>query len=572
MSKPKLNSKSKRMTCRKRFKIVKKVAEHNRKKRKEAKLKSNRKPKDPGIPNSYPFKEKLLKQIEERKQLEKEQLEKAKKKKNDVNRKRKLEDLQKDAERRAAQYEKKQANKQDEDEGAQPQSKSKKTYMKELKKVIEAADVIIEVLDARDPMGCRCPQIEEMVMASGPNKKLILLLNKIDLVPKDIVEKWLKYLRNTLPAVAFKASTQDQKSKLGQSKVPIDLASQELLQSSSCLGASTLLKLLANYCRNSGIKTSITVGIVGLPNVGKSSVINSLRRSKACLVGSTPGLTKSMQEVQLDKYVKLLDCPGVVMGSSSTDMQVILRNVVKVEQILDPIKPVEAILSRCEKTMIMQKYCVADYSDAHEFLVLFAKRLGKLKKGGVADVHASAKVLLQDWNSGKITFYTHPPIDQINTEHSSSTIQQYWGAEFDLKALEEEEKLDLNSLVQNMEFALVLDPGKPTAMDEVKDEDSEDENKDTEDCEKMEDDVDESSKITQQQVVIIKPKKKKVSFNDNQSKKSDTDDTNDHNKQLNKQMKNLIKSKKRELRKMKNKKQVSTTSISESEQYDFNVL
>ncbi|XP_047146481.1 guanine nucleotide-binding protein-like 3 homolog isoform X2 [Hydra vulgaris] len=571
MSKPKLNSKSKRMTCRKRFKIVKKVAEHNRKKRKEAKLKSNRKPTDPGIPNSYPFKEKLLKQIEERKQLEKEQLEKAKKKKNDVNRKRKLEDLQKDAERRAAQYEKKQANKQDEDEGAQPQSKSKKTYMKELKKVIEAADVIIEVLDARDPMGCRCPQIEEMVMASGPNKKLILLLNKIDLVPKDIVEKWLKYLRNTLPAVAFKASTQDQKSKLGQSKVPIDLASQELLQSSSCLGASTLLKLLANYCRNSGIKTSITVGIVGLPNVGKSSVINSLRRSKACLVGSTPGLTKSMQEVQLDKYVKLLDCPGVVMGSSSTDMQVILRNVVKVEQILDPIKPVEAILSRCEKTMIMQKYCVADYSDAHEFLVLFAKRLGKLKKGGVADVHASAKVLLQDWNSGKITFYTHPPIDQINTEHSSSTIQQYWGAEFDLKALEEEEKLDLNSLVQNMEFALVLDPGKPTAMDEVKDEDSEDENKDTEDCEKMEDDVDESSKITQQ-VVIIKPKKKKVSFNDNQSKKSDTDDTNDHNKQLNKQMKNLIKSKKRELRKMKNKKQVSTTSISESEQYDFNVL
>ncbi|XP_065674255.1 guanine nucleotide-binding protein-like 3 homolog isoform X4 [Hydra vulgaris] len=571
MSKPKLNSKSKRMTCRKRFKIVKKVAEHNRKKRKEAKLKSTRKPKDPGIPNSYPFKEKLLKQIEERKQLEKEQLEKAKKKKNDVNRKRKLEDLQKDAERRAAQYEKKHANKQIKDEDAQPQSKSKKTYMKELKKVIEAADVIIEVLDARDPMGCRCPQIEEMVTASGPNKKLILLLNKIDLVPKDIVEKWLKYLRNTLPAVAFKASTQDQKSKLGQSKVPIDLASQELLQSSNCLGASTLLKLLANYCRNSGIKTSITVGIVGLPNVGKSSVINSLRRSKACLVGSTPGLTKSMQEVQLDKHVKLLDCPGVVMGSNSTDMQVILRNVVKVEQILDPIKPVEAILSRCEKTMIMQKYCVADYSDAHDFLVLFAKRLGKLKKGGVADVHASAKVLLQDWNSGKITFYTHPPIDQINTEHSSSTIQQYWGAEFDLKTLEEEEKLDLNSLVQNMEFALVLDPGKPTAMEEIKDEDSEDENKDTEDCENMEDDVDESGKITQQ-IVIIKPKKKKVSFNDNQSKKSETDDTNDHNKQLNKQLKNRIKSKKRELRKMENKKQISTISIPESEQYDFNVL
>ena len=64
-----------------------------------------------------------------------------------------------------------------------------------------------------------------------------------------------------------------------------------------------------------GVKSTITVGIVGFPNVGKSSVINSLKRGRACNVGATPGVTKSMQCVELDTHVKLLDCPGIVMAT-----------------------------------------------------------------------------------------------------------------------------------------------------------------------------------------------------------------------------------------------------------------
>ena len=78
------------------------------------------------------------------------------------------------------------------------------------------------------------------------------------------------------------------------------------------LGAETLVQLLKNYSRNLNLKTAITVGIVGLPNVGKSSVINSLKRTKAVATGQTPGLTRAAQEVQLDRQVKLLDSPGVV--------------------------------------------------------------------------------------------------------------------------------------------------------------------------------------------------------------------------------------------------------------------
>jgi hypothetical protein len=72
--------------------------------------------------------------------------------------------------------------------------------------------------------------------------------------------------------------------------------------------------------------------------VGKSSVINSLKRSRAVSVGATPGVTKSMQEVHLDKLVKLLDCPGIVFNTGS-GVEAVLRNAIKVEQIEDPIAP-----------------------------------------------------------------------------------------------------------------------------------------------------------------------------------------------------------------------------------------
>lgn len=88
------------------------------------------------------------------------------------------------------------------------------------------------------------------------------------------------------------------------------------------------------------IKKSITVGVIGLPNVGKSSLINSLKRSHVVNVGATPGLTRSMQEVQLDKNVKLLDCPGVVMlRSSGNDAAIALRNCKRIEKLDDPITP-----------------------------------------------------------------------------------------------------------------------------------------------------------------------------------------------------------------------------------------
>lgn len=132
-------------------------------------------------------------------------------------------------------------------------------------------------------------QVEEAVMSAKETKRLVIVLNKVDLVPRENLDQWLKYLRMSLPAVPFKASTQNQAKRLGRRK--LGRKSQNMIQSGTSFGVELLLSLLANYCRNVGnIKTSIRVGVVGLPNVGKSSVINSLKRSRACNVGSTPGI------------------------------------------------------------------------------------------------------------------------------------------------------------------------------------------------------------------------------------------------------------------------------------------
>jgi len=561
MAKPKLKKESKRLSCRKKYKIQKKVREHNRKVRKEEKLNANKKKsKDPGIPNLYPFKEHLLKQIQEKK--EKEDDEKAKRKEQkqkQASRKRKLQDLQRDAEKRAKQFEKKQENESSALKASEFSIRSledsKRMYYKEFKKVVEASDVVIEVLDARDPMGCRCPQIEEHIMGYGKKKKLVLLLNKIDLVPKENAEKWLKYLRDEHPAILFKASTQTQSNKLAQTKVSVSKASEDLLKTSNCIGAGTLLKLLGNYCRNNGVKSTITVGIVGFPNVGKSSVINSLKRGKACGVGSTPGFTKNMQLVELDQHVKLLDSPGIVLASGSSDIQIILRNAVKIETLDDPVKPVESILSRCNKIQVMEKYCVADYSNTLEFLSMFAKRLGKLKKGGIPDILAAAKIILQDWNSGKITFYTHPP-ERKGSDHDSAEVMQYFGAEFDLKALEQEERDDLDGLLSEMESALVLGPGKPTSMeeesmtsDEIDDDDDDAEDDiEHEEVDKMVDSDDEGNYEDAVIQMVVKKKSDVTGANDHKKAKNDLcDDVT--NKQVNQDRKKAFKSQQKEERK-----------------------
>ncbi|KAJ0397300.1 hypothetical protein P43SY_004019 [Pythium insidiosum] len=309
---------------------------------------------------------------------------------------------------------------------------SRRAYMKELRKVVDRADVILEVLDARDPMGCRTLDMEEMI-GNRAGKKVVLVLNKIDLVPPHVLQPWLTYLRTFYPTVAFKASTQQQSQHISTNFGRADKAAGEMVSASKAVGTEALMQLLKNYCRNNHIKTAITVGVIGYPNVGKSSVINSLKRSKAASVSSVAGHTKVMQEVHIDSKIKLLDCPGIVFDHSDPNA-LLLRNCINTETMADPIGAVQVILSRCEPAQLVQLYGLdparAAFQDVIEFLVLVAQTKGKLGKGGVPDRHAAARIILQDWNRGKIPFFTPPP-DQKHTILDSQVLTSF-SDEFDV--------------------------------------------------------------------------------------------------------------------------------------------
>jgi nuclear GTP-binding protein len=231
--------------------------------------------------------------------------------------------------------------------------------------------------------------------------------------------EWKKYLRRDFPCVLFKANTQNQNSNLSSNSVFNSTLLEnkdyieDILNSSKAVGGENLLNLLKNYCRIEDLKKTITVGIVGFPNVGKSSIINSLKRDKVAGVSSTPGYTKGLQEISLDKNIKLLDCPGVVFKQESED--VILHNVIRTEEIKEPIEVVAAILRKMVKEVIAETYGIpSTWERVEEFLYLIGNKMGKFKKGGLVDLDKTARVVLKDWNEGKLKYYTIPPQVEYN--------------------------------------------------------------------------------------------------------------------------------------------------------------
>lgn len=302
---------------------------------------------------------------------------------------------------------------------------SRKAYMKILNEVIENSDVILEVLDARDPMSCRSKEMESLVVGSK-NKKIILVLNKIDLVPSANAVAWQNYLKREFSTVLFKANTQNQNSNLSQSTL-FDKNVHErkeyvekALQSNKAFGGEELLNILKNYSREENVKTKITVGVIGYPNVGKSSLINSLKRGKVVGVSSTPGYTKGLQDIVLDGDIKLLDCPGVVFSKNEEN---ILQNVIRTEEIKEPVEVVMKILEKMKIEDLIEIYKLDISSMKGEaittdrLLYLIGEKMGKFKKGGKIDFDKAARLVINDWNEGKLKYCTIPPnMDEYQAE------------------------------------------------------------------------------------------------------------------------------------------------------------
>nr|XP_014354509.1 PREDICTED: guanine nucleotide-binding protein-like 3 isoform X2 [Latimeria chalumnae] len=414
------------MTCHKRYKIQKKVREHSRKLRKEAKKRGHKKTKkDPGIPNEAPFKQEVLREAELRKQRLEELREKQKlARQKEVAKKRKLEAAKNDPKAKKK-LEKKEPTQKRQTKPLTPvDNNSRKLFCRELKKVIEASDVVLEVLDARDPLGSRCPQVEQAILQLEEKKMLVFVLNKIDLVPKENVEKWLKYLQNELPTVLFKSSTQLTDKNMQAKGLGIRSCGIDVSKGNTCAGSQCLIKLLGDYSRTQKESKTLKVGVIGFPNVGKSSIINSLKQIRTCHVGLVRGITKHVQEVHIDKQVKMLDSPSIIASPANLKVALALRSVTDIEKLGNSLEAVKAILKHSNQQKIMLQYNIPDFKNPLEFLTLLAQKRGMLKKGGVPDMEKAARMLLYDWTGAKISYHSHLPENHELPPHlSESTIE-----------------------------------------------------------------------------------------------------------------------------------------------------
>lgn len=152
---------------------------------------------------------------------------------------------------------------------------------------------------------------------------MVLLINKSDLVPVWVLAKWVKHFSKEYPTIAFKSSI------------------------TKPFGKGSLINLFRQFDIFHRDKKNISIGFVGYPNVGKSSVINTLKEKKVCKAAPVPGETKVWQYITLTKRIYLIDCPGTVhVNEGKDDIESVLKGCVRAEKIDDPSYYITYVLEK----------------------------------------------------------------------------------------------------------------------------------------------------------------------------------------------------------------------------------
>lgn len=211
---------------------------------------------------------------------------------------------------------------------------------RQLWRVVEISDFLVQIVDARNPMLFYCEDLSIYAKEVKPNMKFLLLINKADLLVPEQKDEWKKYFDSrNIDFVFFSASA--------------ELNEEEGMRN-HCkdIGRSELLDMFENIFPDGG-----HVGFVGYPNVGKSSTINALIGEKRVSVAATPGKTKHFQTINLSQGIILCDCPGLVFPNiSSSRAELVLNGILPIDQLRDFVRPTSLLCKYVPKSVLSSVY------------------------------------------------------------------------------------------------------------------------------------------------------------------------------------------------------------------------
>lgn len=275
-----------------------------------------------------------------------------------------------------------------------------------LEENIKLVDIVIEVVDARCPMACRNPDFESLFK----NKIRVVFMNKSDLSARETNKAWIAHLKSQGITAAELVSTSQ-----GSKKTAVSII-------------EGVGKPIIDRYREKGIRKVLRAMVIGVPNVGKSTLINRIAGAARAQVGDRPGVTRSKQWVKVSDYLELLDTPGLLWGKLENEM--LAKHLAYIGSIRDDVLDIEEIASLllydlmqlCPNELLNRyKKLDKDAEIPYELLEGVCRSRGFVLSGGHLDTERAARIVLDEYRGGKIANVSlEKPCDDFNSSVDTS--------------------------------------------------------------------------------------------------------------------------------------------------------